>query len=498
MKYSVEKKPGSEAVLEVDFTWEDLEKASDKAFRKMAQEVDVPGFRRGKAPRSLLERRVGKEHIYQEGLDALISETYRQAIKENELTPIAQPELDAPAFEEGQPYHFSLKIPVFTPAVLGDYHTLHFDREEVSVTAEEVEQELESLRNRAAEWKEVERPAEYGDRVTVDLKLEVEDKTISDLKDNPFELTEERFGIFTGMDEHIVGMQVGESKEFTVTVPEDYANKDVAGKEARYTVTLHKIEVKELPELDDAFAALVSDGQYETLEDLRKALSDNIYQTRERQANEALQEEIVHAIIDQSEISLHPMLIHEEAEDMLHQLTHMLEEQRMSLDQFLLTRKQTREQYLESILPQAEERLKHEFVLEAVAQQEGIAVADEELQMLRQIYESGGQRLQDSQVRMLTASYRRQKALSYLVESLTRGEEEQSLEQIAAEAVGQTLTENAQAAARTGEQIAGDEEAASEEAGDEEAAASEEAGEADTLTGSATSVSSGEAETDSQ
>jgi len=487
VKYSVEKKPGSEAVLEVDFTWEDLEKASDKAYRKMAQEVDVPGFRRGKAPRSLLERRVGKEHIYQEGLDALISETYRQVLKENELTPIAQPELDAPAFEIGQPYHLSLKIPVFTPAVLGDYHALHLGREEVSVTAEEVEQELESLRNRAVEWKEVERAAEYGDRVTVDLKLEVEDRTISDLKDNPFELTEERFGIFTGMDEHIVGMQVGESKEFAVILPEDYTNKDVAGKEARYAVTLHKIEIKELPELDDAFAATVSDGQYETLEDLRKALSDNIYQTRERQNNEALQEEIVHTIIDQSQIALHPVLIREEAEDMLHQLTHRLEEQRMSLDQFLLTRKQTREQYLESILPQAEEHLKHEFVLEAVAEQEQITVAEEELQMLRQIYESGGQRLQDAQVRLLATSYRRQKALSYLVELLTRSEEEQSLEQIAAEAVGQTLTENAQAAASVGAQIAGNEEAASEGAG-----------ETDTLTEPTTSVSSGEAETASQ
>ena len=487
MKYSVEKKPGSEAVLEVDFTWEDLEKASDKAYRKMAQEVDVPGFRRGKAPRSLLERRVGKEHIYQEGLDALISETYRQVLKENELTPIAQPELDAPAFEIGQPYHLSLKIPVFTPAVLGDYHALHLEREEVSVTAEEVEQELESLRNRAVEWKEVERAAEYGDRVTVDLKLEVEDRTISDLKDNPFELTEERSGIFTGMDEHIMGMQVGESKEFAVMLPEDYANKDVAGKEACYAVTLHKIEIKELPELDDAFAATVSDGQYETLEDLRKALSDNIYQARERQNNEALQEEIVHTIIDQSQIALHPVLVREEAEDMLHQLTHRLEEQRMSLDQFLLTRKQTREQYLESILPQAEERLKHEFVLEAVAEQEQIVVAEEELQMLRQIYESGGQRLQDAQVRLLATSYRRQKALSYLAELLTRGEEEQSLEQIAAEAVGQTLTENAQAAASVGAQIAGNEEAASEGAG-----------ETDTLTEPTTSVSSGEAETASQ
>lgn len=489
MKYSVEKKPGSEAVLEVDLTWEELEKASDKAYRKLAQEVDVPGFRRGKAPRSLLERRVGKEHIYQEGLDTLISDTYRQALKENELTPIAQPELDAPAFEMGQPYHFSLKIPLFTPVVLGDYHSLHFDREDISVTAEEVEQEIEALRNRAVEWKEVERPAEYGDRVTVDLKLEVGERTVSDLKDNPFELTEERTGIFTGMDEHIVGMQAGESKEFTTMLPEDYANKDLAGKEARYAVTLHKIEIKVLPELDDAFAATASNGQYETLEDLRKAISDNIYQTHERQANEALQEEIIHAIIDQSEISLHPVLVREEAEDMLHQLTHMLQEQRMSLDQFLLTRKQTREQYLESILPQAEERLKHEFVLEAVAEQEQITISEEEQQMLRQIYESAGQRLQDAQLRMLISSYRHQKTLGYLVDLLTREEQEPSLEQIAAEAVGQTLTENAQTAARVGAQVAEDEGAAEDNS-------VEAAAENDTVAEATTSGNSGDAESD--
>jgi trigger factor len=488
VKYSVEKKPGSEAVLEVDFTWEELEKASDKVYRKLVQEVDIPGFRRGKAPRSLIERRVGKEHMYQEGLETLISDTYRQALEENELKPVAQPEADAPAFEMGQPYHMSLKIPIFTPVVLGDYHSLHFDREEASVTAEEVEQEIESLRSRAAEWNEVERPADYGDRVTVDLKLEIGERTVSDLKDNPFELTRERTGIFTGMDEQIVGMQVGESKEFAIMLPEDYTNQELAGKEARYAVTLHKIEIKESPELDDDFAVAVSNGQYATLEELRKVISDNIYRERERQANEALQEEIIHAIIEQSEVSLHPALIRDQAEDMLHQLTHILQEQRMSLDQFLMTRKQTREQYLESILPQAEETLKHELVLEAVADQEQIEVTEEEQQTLRQLYERAGQRLQDGQMRVAASSYRRQKTLTYLVDLLTRSQEEPSLQQIAAEAVGQTLAENAQAAARVGDQITEDEENAEEEDAETN----------DTVAEAATSENSGDTETDSQ
>src|SRR5947199_6366134 len=121
VKVSVEKLPTSEAVLEVDLTWEELEKASEKAYRKLVQKVDVQGFRRGKAPRSLLERRLGKEYIYQEGLDELITETYRSAIKEHELNPITKPELEAPVFEMGQPYHFSVKVPIITPVELGDY-----------------------------------------------------------------------------------------------------------------------------------------------------------------------------------------------------------------------------------------------------------------------------------------------------------------------------------------------------------------------------------------
>src|SRR5579859_5552415 len=195
VKVSVEKLPTSEAVLDVEISWDEMEKASDKAYRKLVQKVDIQGFRRGKAPRSLLERRLGKEYIYQEGLDELITETYRQAVKEHELTPITRPELDAPELEIGQPYHFSLKVPIITPVELGDYTSLHFDREEADVTSEEVEQEVEAQRNRLATWQVVERPAEYNDRVTVDLQLSVEDKSISDLKDNPFELTQERHGL---------------------------------------------------------------------------------------------------------------------------------------------------------------------------------------------------------------------------------------------------------------------------------------------------------------
>ena len=419
MKVSVEKLPTSEAVLDIELSWDELEKASDKAYRKLVQKVDVHGFRRGKAPRSLLERKIGKESIYQEGLDDLITEAYRNALKEHDLTPITQPKLDAPTLELGQPYHFSLTVPILTPVVLGDYRSLHFEREEASVTSEEVEQEIESLRNRQAKWNVVERPAAIGDRVTMDLKLSAGEQNISDLKDNPFELADDRHGVYTGMDEHIVGMHVGESKTFTTTLPADYINEKLAGKEAQYEVTLHKVEAKELPELDDAFAQQVD--SYETLEDLRKAISDQILENKKRRINNELRDKVVEAVIEQAQVSIHPLLIKEEAEEMLHQLSHLLEQQRMSMDQYLLMMRKTREEYLKELQPDAEQRVKRQLVLDEVAKQEKIDVPAEELETLARAYAQTGQNIarSEQQLRSLAISYRREKTITRLVELTT-------------------------------------------------------------------------------
>lgn len=453
MKVSVEKLPTSEAVLEVDVTWDEMEKASDKAYRKLVQKVDVQGFRRGKAPRSLLERKLGKEYIYQEGLDDLISEAYRDSLKENDLTPISQPKLDAPIFEMGQPYHFSLTVPIITPVELGDYRSLHFDREDASVTSEEVDKEIESLRNRVATWEIVERPAAYDDRVTVDLKLTSEDQKISDLKDNPFELTQERVGLFTGMDEEVVGMKVGESKSFSTTIPADYTNEKLAGKQADYEITLHKVEEKALPELDDAFAAKVSDEQYETMEDLSKALSDNILENKNRRIRDELRDKIVDAVIDQSQFTIHPLLVEDQAEEMLHQFTHMLEQQHLSLEQYLMMMRKSREEYLEELKPDAEKSVKRQLVLDEIARREDISITPDEIEGLFSLYTQAGQELPrtEEQIRALASSYRREKTLARLTELTTdpdpESEESVSEQSELPEHTDEATVENAKAAA---------------------------------------------------
>ncbi len=408
MKVSVEKLPGSEARVEVDFSWEELEKASDKAFRKLVQKIDIRGFRRGKAPRSLVERQLGKEYIYQEGLDELMNETYRAAIKDNDITPL---------------------------------------REEATITSEEVEQQIELMRDRKAHWDEVERPVEMADRVTVDLKLTSEDQAISDLKDNPFELTNERVGLFSGMDEHLLGMKAGESKTFSTTVPADYANEKLAGKEAHYEVTLHKVEAKFVPEIDDALAMEVSDGDISNVEDLRKAIGDELLANKKRRNTEALRDKVVDAVIEQSTFSIHPVLVKDEAEEMMHQLSHVLEDQHMSMDQYLMIMRKSRDEYLKELEPEAEKRVKRQLVLDAVAKQEEISVTQEDLERMARVYAKAGQPLprREEQLRALRISLLREKTVTHLVE-LTAGPDPD-----AENADEEVSLANAEAAALAGE-----------------------------------------------
>ncbi|GCE18526.1 trigger factor [Dictyobacter kobayashii] len=455
MKVSVEKLPTSEAVLNVDVTWDEMEKASDKAYRKLVKQVDIQGFRRGKAPRGVLERRVGREYIYQEGLDDLISEAYRNALKENDLTPISQPKLDAPIFEMGQDYHFSLTVPVLTPVKLADYKSMHFDREEATVTSEEVEQEIQSFQDRSAEWESVERPVEYNDRIKADLKLTSGEQQISDLKDNTFEITKERHGLFTGMDEHLVGMKAGESKSFTTTIPEDYSNEKLAGKEANYEVTVNTVEAKQVPALDDEFAKKVSDDQFDNMEDLRKAVSDNILERKKRTLTEELRETAIKAVIEKSEFVIHPVLIDEEVAEMEHQFGHMLEQQHLNMNQYLKMVNKSEAEYREELRPDAEERIKRQLVLEQIATDENITVEPAEIEALFNAYEQIGQPLPktEDQIRSLMLSFRREKTLTRLIELTTDPDPDAESEEAAED---DAAIANAEAAALAGETEATD------------------------------------------
>lgn len=423
MKVSVERTPESEAVLNVELEWAELEKASDKAYHKLAQKYTVPGFRKGHAPRSMLERMLGKEAIYQEGLEDLIETSYRDAVREHDLKPISRPSVDAPPIEMGQAYIFKARVPVLPEVELGDYKAVQVDQPSTEVTDDDVENLLNRVREDQAMWLPAERPAQLGDKITVDLKLTVGDRTVSDLHDNEFELVGERVGIFAGMDQHIVGMSEGETKEFTTTIPSDYANAELADKEATYAVTLKSAKYRELPEINDELAKSI--GDYETVENLRTAVRQQLQEQKETEARRQMRDEVVKAVADGATVEVHPVLVHDEVHVMIEEMKRMLAQNRISFEQFLTMSNKTEEEYHDDLEPEARERAKRDLVLDAVADAEHLDADDQEIESWLQVFAAmGGKpiRLRDlsaGQRTNIVSRLRRDKAIARLVEIAT-------------------------------------------------------------------------------
>ncbi len=478
MKATVERTPESEAVLTVSLEWAELDKAAEKAYKRLVQKYTVPGFRKGHAPRSMLERMLGKETIMQEGLEALIETSYRDALKENEITPVAQPTLDTPPIEQGQPYTYTARVPILIAPILGDYHSIRVPLPSTEVSDEEVEHELEHMREHAAMWLPTERAAQVDDKVTVNLTLTMDDKEISDLKDHEFELAIERPGIFAGLDDHLVGMKEGESAQFETTIPEDYANTALAGKTGHYDVTLTAVKYRELPELDDEFAK--SMGDYETLADLRTKLHEQMQSRKEGEARRELRDAVANAAVEQAQVTMHPALVEDEVDSMTREMNRMLAQNRLNMEMYLQMVGKTEEEYRKELEPEAQGRVKRDLVLSAVADAEGIQVGDAEVEGFLQLFNilnSQSTRPQDltpGQRASISSRLRRDNALDRLIDIATEGkgnqigrrpEESEEAETPQAgeskQPSDQAQAQGAAEAARVGAELAGEQPAAS-------------------------------------
>lgn len=426
MKVTVEQAPESEAILTVELDWDEVEKASERAYRKLAQQYNVPGFRRGKAPRSMIERMVGKDTVYQEGLEELVDQSYRKAIVEHNLQPVARPSVDMPAIEYGQPYTFTARVPVLAPVTLGDYQAIRVEQPPIEVSDEEVDDVIERIRQDQAEKLPVERPAQLGDYVTMDLKLTVGEKEVSNLHDNEFELVLERPGIFAGMDDEVIGMKEGESKEFTTTIPEDYSNPDLAGKEAHYDVKLLAVKVRELPEIDDELAK--SSGDFENVEQLRQAVRQQLMVQKINDARRTLRDEVVNKALEGATVEPHQALVDDEIHSMEHETERMLAQSRLTLPQYLSIMQKSPEEYRKELEPDARQRVKRDLVLNEVAEAEGLSASQEEVeQWLDNLNAISGDRpirmnqLTANQHANIEGRIRRDKALAKLIDIATEG-----------------------------------------------------------------------------
>jgi trigger factor len=365
---------------------------------------------------------LGKDALYQEGLEDLIEASIKSAVREHQLRQIARASVDPPPIEHGQPYAFVARVPVFTPVVLGDYQSIRAEQPAVEVTEEDIQKVLDGIQRDQALWLPAERPAELDDKVVMDLKLTVGEREISDLHDNEFTLESERPGIFAGVDAEIVGMKEGETKQFTTTIPDDYANTELAGKETNVTVTVKGVKYRELPALDDELAKSI--GDYQTMDDVRQAIHDQLLAHKQEQARSDLRAQVAKAAAERATVEIHEVLVDEEVHQMMHEMESMLGQNRLNLQQYLSMTNQTEEQYHTALEPEAKERVRRDLVLSAVADAEHIEVSDDEIERWLTGLSAGGKPLRprdlsERQRASVTSRIRRDKALDRLIEIAT-------------------------------------------------------------------------------
>jgi trigger factor len=378
MKASWEKIEKNQGVLTIEVDTEQVSVALDKAFKKVSAKANIPGFRKGKVPRSIFEAKFGVQSLYQDALDILLPEAYMQAVKETEIDPIDRPEVDVLLMEKGQPLKFTAKVEVKPEVQLGDYKGVEVAETAKDVSAEELAAELVKLQERHAELIVVdEGQAENGDSTVIDFEGFVDGVAFEGGKGEKYALELGSNSFIPGFEEQIVGMSIGDDKDIEVTFPEDYQSEDLKGKAATFKVKLHEIKRKNLPELDDEFAKDVS--EFDTLEEFKADLAKRLEEKNEQAAKREKEALVVDQVAAAAQLDVPQVMIDSEVDFMLKDFENRLKSQGMNLDMYFQFSGQNEDALKEQMKSDAEKRVRNNLVLEAVAKAESIEVSDEEL-----------------------------------------------------------------------------------------------------------------------
>jgi trigger factor len=413
MQVIQEKRPGSRVGLKIVVEADRVKRSYEKTLRQLEQNIQIPGFRKGKAPRNLVVRQVGRERILASAVDDLISEAIQQAFKEARLTPISRFELDDEVgqllaqFNPEADFSFSGYVEVYPEARVGQYKGLTVTATRVDVKPEQIDQLIDRWRDQRATLLPVEdRPAQLGDVVVIDFAArDAEGNPLDEMTTQDFQLELKEDNFIPGFVAGIVGMQLDETKEIAATFPDDYFRKELAGKTVTFTVCLREIKAKELPELDDAFVQEIS--SFQTVAELREHLQKRLEQDALRQSEENLETAILNAILETTEVDLPETLIEQETTQLLAQSLQALRQEGIKpgeLRKFLSELPpETLNQLKERHRPEAIDRLRRTLALSAIVRQEQIAVGstelDVEVEEVMAAYAQQGQKLDRERVR---------------------------------------------------------------------------------------------------
>ncbi|RLL47944.1 trigger factor [Oceanobacillus piezotolerans] len=374
-----EKQEGNKGVLTFEVPAEDFDKALDKAFKKVVKDIEVPGFRKGKMPRGLFEKRFGVEALYQDAVDILLPDAYRNAIDETDIFPIAQPNVDIEQIEKGKNVIFTAEVEVKPEVTLGDYKGLEVEEQSTEVTDEDVEKEIDRLRERHAELVVKEDgEVENGDTVVIDFEGFLDGEAFDGGKGDNHSLEIGSGSFIPGFEEQLVGKKSGEETEIEVTFPEDYHAEELAGKVATFKVKIHEIKFKELPELDDEFAKDVDD-EAETLADLKNKKKEELEAERKQNAENQKRQELVEKASENAEVNIPEAMVETELDQMLREFEQQLQMQGMTLEMYTQFAGQDKDALKEQMKEDAEKRVKTNLTLEAIAKAENLEVSEEDI-----------------------------------------------------------------------------------------------------------------------
>ncbi|USK38120.1 trigger factor [Cytobacillus firmus] len=423
MSAKFEKLEGNRGVLTIEVDAEKVTEGLDAAFKKVVKQVNVPGFRKGKMPRGMFEKRFGVESLYQDAVDYLLPEAYANAIDETGIEPVDRPEIDVEQIEKGKSLIFKATVTVKPEIKLGEYKGVEVKPLETNVTDEDVNNELTSLQERQAELAvKEEGKAENGDTVVMDFEGFVDGEAFEGGKAENYSLELGSGQFIPGFEEQLIGTAAGESKDVEVSFPEEYHAAELAGKPATFKVTVHEIKTKQLPELDDEFAK-DADEEVETLDALKEKIKTRLEESKKHEAEHHVRDTVVEAAAANAEMEIPAAMVDTEVNRMMQEFEQRLQMQGMNLELYFQFSGQDEAALREQMKEEAEKRVRVNLTLEAIAKAENIEVSDEEvseeLNKMAEMYNMSADQITQAlgSLEGLKADLQIKKAVDFLVEN---------------------------------------------------------------------------------
>ena len=378
MSLQVEKMEKNMAKLTIEVAAEDLEKAMQNAYQKAKGRISIPGFRKGKAPRKMIEQMYGKGVFLEDAVNALIPEHYSKALAECELEIVSQPTIDITQAEPGKALIFTAEVATKPEVTLGEYKGVEVPKTEINVTDEDVDAEIKKEQEKNSRTINVEdRGAQLQDVVTIDFEGSVDGVPFDGGQATEYPLTLGSNTFIPGFEDQLVGAKVGDDVDVKVTFPEEYQAKELAGKEAIFKCAVKKIEAKELPELDDDFAKDVS--EFDTLAEYKEHVKTNLVERKENEAKRAKEDAAVDKAIENAQMDIPEAMLMTQCRQMLDDFSRRMQSQGLSMDQYFQFTGMTVDKMMEDMKPQALKRIQTRLVLEKVAEVENIQPTEEEV-----------------------------------------------------------------------------------------------------------------------